>query len=678
MPEENGCENLQQEEISFVECVRRRRVAVPIYKSFDRDEWKNSYEVHRKDDACDALFWAGLSIFNALASLRDRYDALLGQADVDFYVRSLVGLGNREERRLRARAIDNLSRHGIVPALNEMVELKLLLDSGSEHSAEELSSIVVESLTKAVGERLRQPQFDLRAGHLSTFEACVLDVNICGTYRLLESLWHDCLWNGYGFTVTEGGPGFTAAPITEQSGLDAAWRTLSEYRREILRGSRIATALMSLRRSDPDEKFRSVPCRLVISIERDAKGHVFGLAAANEAQAADIAEQAFLALDEIRHEPYEHVLDQPMSKLRGSCVRQLIAAWLVIRSISTTESTTDAEPRVVSSESLISFTCVYSHEEINNVVSAALSVGIEEARGLVNFMLFDGSRQQTLWTHPLIRLPSGGVCLLSFAIKHANLRYVLERWLKILEVNVSKKGNPFEEKVRQRLMSGRRSNALAGNLQVLQSRFKFRAVTGGHESEEIDLVMIFGKTVVLGEVKCSITPTESVDFFKNRNIISFAVNQIKTKADFVGRNRGAFVKALAKRGVAVPEDFKTIQVVVVNNPIYVGRVVDGVPVVDLLVLERYLEGFIAESGRFDKDGVLVAEHVLIFYRNIDEAQLNFERYLNGLPQLRFFTSEERVVEIPVGLLTKFPRIFYRTFSSSVDRKKISELRQNSY
>jgi hypothetical protein len=302
-------------------------------------------------------------------------------------------------------------------------------------------------------------------------------------------------------------------------------------------------------------------------------------------------------------------------------------------------------------------------------------VGVDEARQLVNFMLFDGRNRQTLWTHPLILLPSGGVCLLSFAIEHANLRYVLERWLKYLNVNVSKKGNPFEQKVRHRLTNGRRSDALTGNLQVLQSDFEFRAGVGGSESEDIDLVFVFGKTVVLGEIKCSITPTESVDFFNNRNIISGAVDQIKRKKDFVEKNRAAFVKALGKRGIFVSEDFRLTVIVVVNNPIYVGRVVDGVTVVDLLVLERYIEGYLAESARFNENGDLIADHVLIFYNDIEEAQLHFERYLRRLPQFRLFIGEidDRIVEIPVGTVVKFPRMFYRTFGVKIDEKKVDEL-----
>ncbi|WP_141715800.1 hypothetical protein [Burkholderia ubonensis] len=677
MTEANVCEDLKHDEISFVDCVRRGKTSAPVHKSFARAGWEKAYEALRKDEACDALFWTGLSIFNALEALRKRYDTICGQPDIESYVRSLVGLGNLEQRSLHGRAVDYFESQGRDPTLNDVVELKLELDTGSHHGMEEISGVVVESLTKAIGERLREPRFDLRVSHLSTFQACALDTNICGVYRLLESLWQDCLWNGYAFTVADGVPGYTAAPTTEESGLDAVWRVLSEYRREMLRVSRASIASKEFSRLGPEEKSKRVPYRLVVSVEPHAKGHNFSFAAATEDRALDAAELAFLALDEINHDYYEEFLDQPISKLGGSCLRQLVAAWLIVRSISAVESAADVQPRVASSESLISFARVYSRQEIEEAVSFALPIGIDEARQLLNFMLFDGGDRQTLWTHPLILLPTGGVCLLAFAIEHANLRYVLERWLRYLDLNVSKKGNPFEQQVRRRLITMRRSKALSKNFEVLQSRFKFRAGVEGRESEDIDLVVVFGKTVVLGEVKCSITPTEPVDYFKNRKTISGAVAQIKKKSAFVEQNRFAFVKALAKRGMPISEDFRLIPLVVVNNPIYVGRVVDDVAVVDLLVLERYMAGFLIEGARFDCGGNMVADHELIFYNDLDEAQLHFESYLTGLPQLRLFLDgiRDRVVEIPVNSLVNFPRIAYRTFDVKIDKKKVSELHE---
>ncbi|OJA32964.1 hypothetical protein BGV58_03290 [Burkholderia ubonensis] len=90
-----------------------------------------------------------------------------------------------------------------------------------------------------------------------------------------------------------------------------------------------------------------------------------------------------------------------------------------------------------------------------------------------------------------------------------------------------------------------------------------------------------------------------------------------------------------------------------------------------------MAGFLIEGARFDCGGNMVADHELIFYNDLDEAQLHFESYLTGLPQLRLFLDgiRDRVVEIPVNSLVNFPRIAYRTFDVKIDKKKVSELHE---
>lgn len=660
-------------ETSFVEHIRRGGISAPIHKGFSREAWTHAHRTYRKDEPCDALYWTGLSIHNALAVLRRRYESIVGQADVDAYVRALVGLGNLEQRILRRRTSERLQSREHGATLNDVVELKLDLDSGSAHNVEEIASVIVESLTKAIGERLREPRFDLHSDPMSTFEACRLDLNLCGTYRLLESLWQDCLWNGYALTEADDFPGVIASPVSTESRLDALWRVISEYRRETLRASRAAFASRQFARLDTGQIAQRLPHRLVVAVERHAEGHAFDFAGATEKRAAQAAEQALFALGEIADDYLGPLLDQPVAKLGNCSLRQLVAAWLVIGSISTAESESDAWPRIASNESLINFSQTYSVEEVTEAVAYALSIAVDTARRLVDFMIFDGNTRQTLWTHPLIRLPSGRLCLLAPSIEHAHSAYVLERWLRYLDFNVSKKGNPFEQQVRKRLATARRSDVLSQRFQVLRSAFMFHA--GDREKEDIDLVAVIGKRVILGEIKCSITPTEPIDYFNNRSVITGAVAQIRRKSAFVERNRASFSKALAKRGVSIPDDFRLTRVVVVNNPIYVGRVVDDVPVVDLLVLERYVEGFFVETARVDKDGTLSADHTLGFYETVDEAEDHLERYLTGLPQLRLMldTISERVTEIPVQALVRFPRIAYRTFEVKIDRTKMHEL-----
>jgi hypothetical protein len=654
-------------EASFIELVRRGMIGAPVHKSYSPDNWNGFYHSHRKDRECERVHRAGLHIFDMLSQLRALYDGIRWPDDLSVRVRSLIGLGNREARVLEDMTREHL-RSGIKDgAVHELAQFKVEVSTGSEHGIEEISQMVVDALSKAVGERLREPVLEQKGVHLDELTVYGLEVNICGVYRLVESLWQDCLWNGYGLVWGSNGE-IVAAPIDEQSASDAAWRVISEYRREMLQLTRATFLYREFKELDDGGKIAHVPYCLVVQSKSTDSTTNFCFAHANDPRAEKTAQQAFFALSGIKPDYYEELLDQPQSKLGGGTLRELTIGWLAMRSISAVESAHSVETGVESAHFLADFAKTYSRAELVNAVVIALPTDARKAEILVDFLTFHGAPKQTLWTHPLVRLPEGSYCMLALATEHAISTYVLERWMAYLGMNVSKKGNPFESQVRRRLAAARRSDELKDQLWVLPSQFKFNPGVPGSRTEEIDLVMVLGDTIVLGEVKCSITPTESVDFFNNRQIIVGAADQIKRKATAVELNRKAFVRALGKRGRRVEENFKVIKIVLVNNPIFVGRDIDGVPVADLLVLERYIEGFLIERARADEAGKLVSEHELTFYMSREEAEKNLVGYLLNPPQLRllFAGFKPRVAEIPIDKLLGGPPLLYETFETTVE------------
>lgn len=661
-------------EASFIELVRRGMVSAPIYKSFSTENWRNFHQSHRKNRDCDKLFYAGIIIFNILFNLRCLYDEISAPLDLNTHIRSLVGVGNREARVLAEMMREQVENETSESALNDIAQFKVTVSGGSKHGVEEISQMTVDALTKAVGERLRETapmNGNLRLGGLSVFS---LEVNICGSYRLVESLWQDCLWNGYALIHGSNGE-VIAAPIGEQSTFDVAWRVISEYRREMLRLHKASFLYKEFNKLNDSEKIVRVPYRLVVHPGENCSTAGFCFANANDARALDTAKEAFFTLSGLRPEYYEDLLDQTQSKLGGGTLRELTVAWLAIRSISIAESANHIETDIESEIHLSEFSKIYNREELVNAISIALASDSKKAEVFVEFMTFRGETKQTLWTHPLIKLPNGHFCMLSLATEHADSTYVLERWMGYLGMNVSKKGNPFEIQVKSRLKAARCSDEIKGQIWVLQPQFKFNSGIPGSRTEEIDLVLTLGSTVILGEVKCSITPTESVDFFNNREIISGAADQIRRKAKAVESGRKVFVKSLAKRGKRLPEDFKIVPVVVVNNPIFVGRDIDGIPVTDLLILERYIEGFLIERARVDAAGNVVPEHALKFYGDLKDAEANILGYLLNPPQLRHLQSglKPRAASIPINRLIGGPALSYETFETVVDLATVSAL-----
>ncbi|MFM0506643.1 hypothetical protein [Paraburkholderia sp. RL17-373-BIF-A] len=662
------------EDASFVDLVQRGAVGAPVHKSYSPDDWKAFHQSHRRDSDCDRLFFAGINIFHILSQLRNLYDEIPWPKDLSLHIRSLVALGNREARVLGAMTRESLAIGTKDGGLNELAQFRVTVSGGSQHSIEEVSQMVVDSLSKAVSERLQEPMSTKGRLDFDALGICGLEINICGTYRLVESLWQDCLWNGYG--LVHGSNGETvAAPIGEQSASDVAWRVISEYRREMLQLSRATFLYQEFDKLDDNEKIARIPYCLVVHSDLSDPTTGFCFAHADDKRALNTAKQAFFALSGLRPEYYEDLLDQPQAKLGRGTLRELAVAWLAVRSISVAESMCSLETIVESVSDLSDFAKTYSQAELIDALGIALSTNAAKAEIFVDFLTFRGRPKQTLWTHPLVKLPSGQFCILALATEHASSTYVLERWMAYLGMNVSKKGNPFENQVRKRLATTRRSDVLKDQLWVLPSQFKFNPGVSGSRTEEIDLVMVLGTTVLLGEVKCSITPTESVDFFNNRQIINGAAEQISRKAAAVRLNPKAFVKALGKRGRCISENFKIVTLVLVNNPIFVGRDINGIPVTDLLVLERYIEGFLIERARMGEDGTLTSEHSLSFYSDLKEAEETVTRYLLNPPQLRHLVSgiKPRLATIPVDRFIDGPELSYETFETLIDTAAVLAL-----
>ena len=192
----------------------------------------------------------------------------------------------------------------------------------------------------------------------------------------------------------------------------------------------------------------------------------------------------------------------------------------------------------------------------------------------------------------------------------------------------------------------------------------------GEQGEEIDLVIVMADTVLLVEAKCILWPAESLQFARYRDTIERAVKQIKRKRDAVIRHYTDFSNRLAQMGYALPASPKIACCVLTNSAVFAGFPVEGVPIVDLTILDAFSEKDYV-TVEVQRQGKVVERRAIQLYKDKTEAGHVFEAYLLDPPPLRNTKQSviRREVVFPVGL-RDFGKFIHTSFRVEIDGQKM--------
>ncbi|MFN7611319.1 MAG: hypothetical protein ACK5QX_10355, partial [bacterium] len=254
-----------------------------------------------------------------------------------------------------------------------------------------------------------------------------------------------------------------------------------------------------------------------------------------------------------------------------------------------------------------------------------------------------------------------------------NLRRLVDVWLRQLGVEMDRRGPAFEDFVRTEIARQIASSRLVSVSKCMGQSFKFRP--RGVREEEIDVVLVVGTRVLLGEAKCSVFPTESKQYAMHRHLVIEATQQIKRKCDAVEARRDEFRVQLRDRGLEVPEDFKVVPAVILNFAVHCCTSVDAVPVIDLHVLETFFAGELIDFAEMDSDRGLEAMAKRVFYADVDEAVDRLESFMLSPPQMEVFRRglSERWVPIPAISDGDWPAVYLKVECQPVPDQAVLEL-----
>lgn len=309
--------------------------------------------------------------------------------------------------------------------------------------------------------------------------------------------------------------------------------------------------------------------------------------------------------------------------------------------------------------------------ELACVVSECLEIEAGRAGAILDLFTCDPTDSKALfaksfWSMPLLPGANGDrrYIILAPLLVGSPLKRV-EAWMGRGGISdnsgVKGRGKPFETHVRTELAKALRENVILKDHAVYANAIKRKG-----NSEEIDLLVRTGHSLIVGEVKCFVSPSEPLEKHNYLRALAKAAKQAAAKRDWVAANLEK-VARLMGCGDGIEARALTVHpIVVLNQGFGLGLVRDGVPIVDLHYLRLLLsDGSYQGDTRFERDVGMFYESVEL-YDSAADFESKLETLLGDPPPLRrygaavgwrrlpFPTSDGRPFFIEMPTLVQMP------------------------
>lgn len=348
-------------------------------------------------------------------------------------------------------------------------------------------------------------------------------------------------------------------------------------------------------------------------------------------------------------------LDQEVGGVGGMTPRLLEAAICVLQDLAELRFPDDVDPASYGIGHVPLLRCAAPRAELLALLADALVIEGPLADACLSFLSVDpfgalGPLFVTgLWHRPLVASRDGQeLMLVAGALVWGSPIRRAERWLQTggsADLSGTNNGLEFEAAYRGRLDAALRQNAI-----LADASNGVVSIGAGQAEEEIDLLFRVGSTVVVGEVKCLLAPSEPIERYDYVRKLEDACAQAARKAAWLA----AHPAEVAERVGLGDGELRVVPLVVVNQSNGVEWSYDGCVVTDT----RFLEIFLG-AGSFNKAAALFSEEgrePVIFthelYSSVAEAEAAIPEVFAAMPGMDPFrdsvTWDETVIPLCDG------------------------------
>nr|CBA30833.1 hypothetical protein Csp_C25530 [Curvibacter putative symbiont of Hydra magnipapillata] len=631
----------------FIEAVQKDEVISPLRRNFNVNNWNKAFDKLGSDEADTDLYKTGLKVLAKSKSIRASLTATVREdINAPTKLRAFVAIVNHNflavARRTRA-ALQVAAQSNTRVLTCDLSAVRLPLMSGDSFSPDEIIQSTVDAVQIPIKVILGKAPSLSGSPKFSAldWDSFNVDFNLGQAYFSMEELWDDCIWNEFCPTEDKG--------QTTYSPADHFWLRLRA-------ASRARQDNLNLQFFAISEKMESqigmagrLGFRDIQKIEKIGRKQVIRLTPLNEptAEGAHLASMFAYACEPF----YKDLLNEPILTLANGTINELLRAWAVVVLCANTLRT-QLENASFSADSdnpnswLPRHAPVLQRDALTRAIVDSLSTTYPRASAFLEFLTFKGTEGQELWAQPLVPVGDNVLAPIFAVTSHPNLRRVVDVWLRQLNLDLGSRGLAFERELRARIQREIIRSPLLKEAKVLNTGLKFRPPD--FREEEIDLVVIVGDLVILGEAKCSVTPTEAKQYARHREIVINATAQIQRKSLAISTHRTAFQLRLKELGIELPNDFRILPVVIMNDAIHSGMAVADVPVIDEHILSVFFTGEIIDIAERLANGSFHSVRKRVLYANIAEAAESAESFFRAPPQFEVFINgvTKREISIP--------------------------------
>jgi hypothetical protein len=226
----------------------------------------------------------------------------------------------------------------------------------------------------------------------------------------------------------------------------------------------------------------------------------------------------------------------------------------------------------------------------------------------------------------------------------------MERTIELLmrqgSFDFGKNGFLFEDYAREELINTLSASPVLKDAEIYPKSLYLKTENG---EEEIDLIIRLGNTILIGEIKCILFPSEPIERFRYFDILKSATDQVQRKLQFVKDNERGFRESSRLPVSLENKELSFYSFVLVNQPFGSGFVIKNTPIVDLLIFQRFFANEWQQLVMFDGKNEPIPTRTLKFYKSETEAAQIIFKYLCKPPQLRHYVEslKEEIYCLPV-------------------------------
>lgn len=632
----------------LAQLLKSKKLEHPTSAAFDAAAWREA--AARLDDRSQRdtdLAIAAIYYGSEIGGLRERMIPLIvAGMNRPQLVRVLVAFANQQYLTLLHKVITRTKanrRSGAIYEVERSQQQFVGNTGGQEMNADDLTTFLVDGMPHWLFHiwRVADDAPSTETGSIVQYAA--LASEIVSIEHSLRGLWLNALWCGN--ALTREGDALVDAPRDQAMAehwfiWDLRQRMLYGFEQSVDQGAGIVAG-GKLPRIEP-----AIP-RTVIRIEHPRGGHrrfILG-----QASGVKLEQRSHVSERDMLEAQYTGLfLDETLPNSPGGDLtcRELNSAWWILQDLAHITARDLGKALLPDNRAVSSFALTVERKDLAEVLSDCMSIDSERAESIIDWLTCDPSNTsrifaKSFWSEPLVPEPdtSRRHIMMAPLLVGAPVKRI-EDWLERGGITdnggLKGRGKPFERHVRSAL-----AEALVGNTLLDDTMVAEHGVKRKGDSEEIDLLVRIGDTVIVGEVKCFVAPSEPLERHNHLDNLSEATRQAAAKRIWAEANRTAIG---AMVGVTDADRLAALSfqpLVVLNNGMGIGLERNGVPIVDLHYLSLLLGSGNYQSGaRFERGVGMTAEYTALYGSGSDlEARMG--ELLRAPPPLQRFEGNLR-------------------------------------